>query len=133
MKRVPRINSSSSHAEMTVLLVWKVGTKIYRPASFISRCRFPENQLFPYENHCECYKKLASQSWPVLFTITYFFSYICTLLFYWKMRSCCDHHCPQQIRLQTNVQLGDGNLIFCCMGSQESFFRLVSWQNDNNP
>ena len=50
-----------------------------------------------------------------------FFSYICTLLFYWKMRSCCDHHCPQQIRLQTNVQLGEGNLIFCCMGSQESF------------
>ena len=31
-------------------------------------------QSFPYENHCECYKKLASGLWPVLFTLTYFFS-----------------------------------------------------------
>ena len=27
-------------------------------------------QSFPYENYCECYKKLASRSWPVLFTLT---------------------------------------------------------------
>ena len=27
-------------------------------------------QSFPYENHCECYRKLASSSWPVLFTRT---------------------------------------------------------------
>ena len=33
-------------------------------------------QSFPYENHCECYKKLASRSWPVLFTLTYFFLYM---------------------------------------------------------
>ena len=31
---------------------------------------------FPYENHLECYKKLASRSWPVLFTLIYFFLYI---------------------------------------------------------
>ena len=30
-------------------------------------------QSFPYENHCECYKKLVSRWWPVLFTLTYFF------------------------------------------------------------
>ena len=26
-------------------------------------------QSFPNENHCECYKKLASRSWPVLFIL----------------------------------------------------------------
>ena len=30
-------------------------------------------QFFPYENHCECYKKLASRSWLMLFTLTTFF------------------------------------------------------------
>ena len=28
-------------------------------------------QSFPHKNHCECYKKLASRSWPVLQTSTY--------------------------------------------------------------
>ena len=28
--------------------------------------------------------------------------------------------------------LGEGNLIFCCMGSQESYFRSVGQQNNNN-
>ena len=27
-------------------------------------------QSFPYENHCECYKKLSLRSWPMLFTLT---------------------------------------------------------------
>ena len=30
-------------------------------------------QPFSYENHCKCYKKLSSRSWPVLFTPTNFF------------------------------------------------------------
>ena len=30
-------------------------------------------QSFPYENQCECYKKLAWRSWPVLSTLTDFF------------------------------------------------------------
>ena len=30
-------------------------------------------QCIPYQNHCECYKKLASKSWPVLFTFINFF------------------------------------------------------------
>ena len=30
-------------------------------------------QSFPFANHCECYKKVASRSWPVLFTLTDFF------------------------------------------------------------
>ena len=30
-------------------------------------------QSFPYENHCEFYKKLASRSWHVLFRLTDFF------------------------------------------------------------
>ena len=32
--------------------------------------------FFPYENQCECYKNLASRSWPMLFTLNYFFLYI---------------------------------------------------------
>ena len=42
-------------------------------------------QFFSNENHWNCYKKLASRSWPVLFTIT-IFSYTCTLLFCWKIK-----------------------------------------------
>ena len=34
---------------------------------------YSQTQSFPYQNHCECYKKLASRSWSVLFTLTYFF------------------------------------------------------------
>ena len=30
-------------------------------------------QSIPYENHYDYYKKLASRSWPVLFTLTNFF------------------------------------------------------------
>ena len=30
-------------------------------------------QSCPYEHHCKCYKKLASRSWPVLFTLTCYF------------------------------------------------------------
>ena len=46
-------------------------------------------QSFPYKNHCECYKKLASRSWPVLFTLNLIFSYTCTLLFCCKIKSSC--------------------------------------------
>ena len=28
---------------------------------------------FPHENHCQCCKKLASRSWLVLFTLTFFY------------------------------------------------------------
>ena len=33
------------------------------------------NYIFSYfhKNHCKCYKKLASRSGPILFTLTYFF------------------------------------------------------------
>ena len=47
-------------------------------------------QSFPYENHCECYKKLTSSSWPMLFTPTDFFSFTYTLLSCGKIKSCCD-------------------------------------------
>ena len=41
----------------------------------------------------------------VLAIYTYlFFSYSCTLLFYWKVKSCCDRCFPQQIRSKNNVQ-----------------------------
>ena len=30
-------------------------------------------QSFSYENLCESYKKFASRSWPILFTLSYFF------------------------------------------------------------
>ena len=29
-------------------------------------------------------------------------------------------------------QIGEGNLIFCCTGSQDNCFRLVSQQNNND-
>ena len=57
-------------------------------------------QSIPCENHCECYKKLASRLWPVLFTLTYFFSYTYTLLLCWKIKCCCDCCFPQQGRPQ---------------------------------
>ena len=34
----------------------------------------------------------------------------------------------------TEDHLGEGNLIFCCMGSQESYVGSIGWQkNNNNP
>ena len=63
----------------------------------------PQQQSFPYENHCECYKKFASRSWPVLFTLNYF-SYTYTLIICGKIESCCDRCFPQQIRPQTTAQ-----------------------------
>ena len=65
----------------------------------------PMYQSFPYENHCECCKKLIQRSWFVLFALIYFFSHAYTLLFFWKIKSCCYRSFPQQIRLQTTVQL----------------------------
>ena len=33
----------------------------------------------------------------------------------------------------TEDHLGEGNLIFCCMGSQESYVGSIGWQKNNNP
>ena len=60
------------------------------------------NQSFPYENHYKCYKKLTSRLRLVLFTLTHFFL-IHTLLFSWKIKSCCDSCFPLQIRPKTTV------------------------------
>ena len=49
-------------------------------------------QSFPYENRCECCKKLASRSSTM------------HSLFFWKIKICCDRCFRQQIRLQTTVQ-----------------------------
>ena len=55
-------------------------------------------QSFPYENHCECYKKLTStQTLAIYFPV---FSFTYTLLVCGKIKSCCDHCFPQQIRPQ---------------------------------
>ena len=48
----------------------------------------PFHQFFPCENHWKCYNKLASRSWPMLFTFTYFFL-MHTLLFCCKIKSSC--------------------------------------------
>ena len=56
------------------------------------------------ENHCEWYKKLASWSWSVLFTLA-FFSFTYTLLFCRKRKTCCDHCFLQEIRPRNTVQL----------------------------
>ena len=55
-------------------------------------------QSFPYENHCKCYRKLTSRSWPVLFAITYFF--LCILLFRFKIKSSCTGVHKLHVRLQ---------------------------------
>ena len=61
-------------------------------------------QSFPDENHCKCFKKLASTLWSLLFTLT-IFSFTYTLLICGKIKSCCDHCFPQQSRPQNTVQL----------------------------
>ena len=61
-------------------------------------------QSFSYESHCKCYKKLASRSWPVLFTTTYFFVIHTVSSSTGKCGSCYGHCFPQQIRPQATVQ-----------------------------
>ena len=39
------------------------------------------SQSFSHENHCKCYKKLTSRSWPMLFTLAYFFFFFLHTLF----------------------------------------------------
>ena len=57
-----------------------------------SLCR-TDTKSFPYENNCECYKKLASKMWPVLFTVIFFV--IHSPLFWWKIKKCFDRFFPQ--------------------------------------
>ena len=52
------------------------------------------DQSFLSESHYECYKKLASRSWSMLFTVPIFFLYI-LILFCWKIKRCCDCCFPQ--------------------------------------
>ena len=40
-----------------------------------------DEQSFSYENHCECYKKLTSRLWHVLFIYIYIYIYILTRCF----------------------------------------------------
>ena len=61
-------------------------------------------QSFPYENHRKCYKKLTLRSWPVLFTLTYFFLYIHSPLLLENIQNCCNRCFPKQTRPQTTVQ-----------------------------
>ena len=54
------------------------------------------NQSFSYKNHCKHCKKVASRFRPMLFTITNFFlKYIYTLLFWRKIKICCDCYFSQ--------------------------------------
>ena len=41
-------------------------------SNFLPISVIPSVQSSPYENHCKCYKKLSSRSWPMLFTLTIF-------------------------------------------------------------
>ena len=47
-----------------------------RKTTFYDKSRFFKIIGDAFQNHCECYKKLASKLWPLLFTLTYFFFYI---------------------------------------------------------
>ena len=41
--------------------------------SMVFVTNYPLIHSFSYKNHYKCYEKLASRSWPVLFTLAYFF------------------------------------------------------------
>ena len=43
-------------------------------------------QSFPYENHYDYYKKLASRTWTVLFTLTYFSIFFLIHAVCWKIK-----------------------------------------------
>ena len=63
----------------------------------------PPVQSFPHESYHECCKKFTSRLWPCyLHLYTYFFTYI--LLFCCKIKTCCHHCFPLQIRPQTTIQ-----------------------------
>ena len=79
---------SEKYMFWTMFFVWNTSNK----ALFI--------QSFPYEHHCECYKKLALRCRPCYLHLP-IFSYTCTLLFCGKIISYCDRCFPQQIRPQT--------------------------------
>ena len=42
------------------------------------------------------------------------------------------HSYTNLVYLYQNIHLGKGNLILCCTGSQDNYFRSVVWQNSNN-
>ena len=59
---------------------------------------YQEKQSFPCKHLSECYKKLASRLWLVLFTLSYFFSYTYTLLF-WSHAWKCNIHVNESFRM----------------------------------
>ena len=50
-------------------ITWSLEKEIYTTLN----SELGPSQSFPYENHCKCYKKLASRLWPVLYILTHFF------------------------------------------------------------
>ena len=62
-------------------------------------------RMFDEDRFCHSPVFSIKKSLRVLFTLTQCFSNTYTLLFYWKIKSCCDRYFPQQIRPQTTVQL----------------------------
>ena len=75
-----------------VFSIWKSGLNYIWKMYSILLIFLYAVQSFPYENRCECCKKLASRSSTM------------HSLFFWKIKICCDRCFRQQIRLQTTVQ-----------------------------
>ena len=80
--RTPTAASSDSNGVLSLYALIINSMRKLEPYSF-SKTKFQTHyqwyQSFLYENHCDCYKKLASISWPVIFTLTiflYFFLYM---------------------------------------------------------
>ena len=55
------------------------------------------SQSFSHENHCKCYKKLTSRSWPMLFTLAYFFFFFYIHSSASKIKGCYECCFPQQL------------------------------------
>ena len=96
--------------------------------TFCHKMYYSNTSVFSIRKSIWVFKKLASRSWPVLFALNYFslkhiFSYPYTLLFCWKIKSCCHRCFSQQIRPQITVQLYSGRS-FC-----KIFWWKLNWPN----
>ena len=58
---------------ITNLITWESLVLGNLPGGSTISVKLQVRLSFQYENHCDSYKKLASRSWPMLFTLTYFF------------------------------------------------------------
>ena len=90
-------------------------------------------QSFTYENHCKSYRKLVSRSRPVLFTLTYFFSYtekvVAIIVFLRKLdhRLLSNHICYEAALVWGLVSTGL-TIATHCLLCKTCYFKSVKFQ-----